>query len=115
MTFLKPLSIIFACTFAGELMRYTIPLPIPANIYGLLLLFFLLVTKIVPLSSVESTGNFLIDIMPVMFVPAGVGIISSWQSLSSILIPYIAILVISTIVVHSVTAKIADVIINKKR
>ena len=53
--------------------------------------------------------------MPVMFVPAGVGIISSWKSLSSILLPYIAILVISTIVVHSVTAKIADVIINKKR
>lgn len=78
MKFLKPLSIIFACTFAGELMRYTIPLPVPANIYGLLLLFLLLVTKIVPLSSVETTGNFLIDFMPVMFIPAGVGIISSW-------------------------------------
>ena len=50
MKFLKPLSIIFACTFAGELMRYTIPLPVPANIYGILLLFLLLVTKIVPLS-----------------------------------------------------------------
>ena len=68
MKFLKPLSIIFACTFAGELMRYTIPLPVPANIYGLLLLFLLLVTKIVPLSSVETTGNFLIDFMPVMFI-----------------------------------------------
>ena len=73
MKFLKPLSIIFACTFAGELMRYTIPLPVPANIYGLLLLFLLLVTKIVPLSSVETTGNFLIDFMPVMFIPAGTG------------------------------------------
>lgn len=114
MKFLKPLSIIFACTFAGELMRYTIPLPVPANIYGLLLLFLLLVTEIVPLSSVETTGNFLIDFMPVMFIPAGVGIISSWQSLSPILIPYIAILVISTIIVMCVTAKVADVIISKR-
>lgn len=114
MKFLKPLSIIFACTFAGELMRYTIPLPVPANIYGILLLFLLLVTKIVPLSSVETTGNFLIDFMPVMFIPAGVGIISSWQSLSPILIPYIAILVTSTIIVMCVTANVADVIISKR-
>ena len=114
MKFLKPLSIIFACTFAGELMRYTIPLPVPANIYGILLLFLLLVTKIVPLSSVETAGNFLIDFMPVMFIPAGVGIISSWQSLSPILIPYSAILVISTIIVMCVTAKVADVIISKR-
>ena len=114
MKFLKPLSIIFACTFAGELMRYTIPLPVPANIYGILLLFLLLVTKIVPLSSVETTGNFLIDFMPVMFIPAGVGIISSWQSLSPILIPYIAILVISTIIVMCVTANVADVIISNR-
>ena len=114
MKFLKPLSIIFACTFAGELMRYTIPLPVPANIYGILLLFLLLVTKIVPLSSVETTGNFLIDFMPVMFIPAGVGIISGWQSLSHILIPYIAILVISTIIVMCVTANVADVIISKR-
>ena len=114
MKFLKPLSIIFACTFAGELMRYTIPLPVPANIYGILLLFLLLVAKIVPLSSVETTGNFLIDFMPVMFIPAGVGIISSWQSLSPILIPYIAILVISTIIVMCVTANVADVIISKR-
>ena len=114
MKFLKPLSIIFACTFAGELMRYTIPLPVPANIYGILLLFLLLVTKIVPLSSVETTGNFLIDFMPVMFIPAGVGIISSRQSLSPILIPYIAILVISTIIVMCVTANVADVIISKR-
>lgn len=114
MKFLKPLSIIFACTFAGELMRYTIPLPVPANIYGILLLFLLLVTKIVPLSSVETTGNFLIDFMPVMFIPAGVGIISSWHSLSPILIPYIAILVISTIIVMCVTANVADVIISKR-
>ena len=39
MKYLYPFVIILAFTFLGELMNYFIPLPIPASIWGLLLLF----------------------------------------------------------------------------
>ena len=73
MKFLKQFLIILVITFMGEGLKYLLPLPIPASIYGMVLLFLALMTRIVKLESVRDAGKFLIEIMPVMFIPAGVG------------------------------------------
>ena len=39
MKYLYPFVVILAFTFLGELLNYFLPLPIPASIWGLLLLF----------------------------------------------------------------------------
>ena len=52
MKYIKQLSIILLISFLGELIHYLLPLPIPASIYGLILLFVALLTGIVPLSAV---------------------------------------------------------------
>ena len=64
-----------------------IPLPVPASIYGLILLLIALMTGIVKLHHIKETGQFLIDIMPIMFIPAGVGLITSWGVLKAQIIP----------------------------
>ena len=49
-----------------------LPLPVPASVYGLVLMLAALMTGIIKVGQVEETADFLIEIMPVMFVPAGV-------------------------------------------
>ena len=47
MKYLRQFGIILAVTCAGEIMKYFIPLPIPGSIYGLILMFVLLLTKVI--------------------------------------------------------------------
>lgn len=70
MKYLRQFGIILAVTCAGEIMKYFIPLPIPGSIYGLILMFVLLLTKVIKVEHVKETGEFLIEIMPLMFIPA---------------------------------------------
>ena len=92
MKYLRQLLIILIFSFAGEVLHYLIPIQIPASIYGLVLLFIALMTGLIQLPQVEETAKFLIEIMPMMFIPAGVGLLESWGVLKPILVPVIVIL-----------------------
>lgn len=108
MRYIKQFAIILAVTCVGEILKYFIPLPIPASIYGLVLMLVLLMTRRVRLESVKETAEFLIEIMPMMFIPAAVGLLVSWEQLRPILIPVVVITVVSTFVVMIVTGKVTD-------
>ena len=95
MKYLRQFGIILAVTCAGEVMKYFIPLPIPGSIYGLILMFVLLLTKVIKVDHVKETGEFLIEIMP-------------------LLVPLLVITVVSTFVVMIVTGKVTDFLISKK-
>lgn len=115
MRYLKESAIIFAITLAGELLNHTLPLPVPAGVYGLFLMLILLCSGLLKLKDIEATGNFLLDIMPVMFIPASVGLIESYQQLESVLIPILATTVISTVIVMAVTGKVAEAMLKRKK
>ena len=114
MKYLRQFGIILAVTCAGEIMKYFIPLPIPGSIYGLILMFVLLLAKVIKVEHVKETGEFLIEIMPLMFIPAGVGLVTSWSQLQSFLVPLLVITVVSTFVVMIVTGKVTDFLISRK-
>lgn len=92
-----------------------LPLPVPASIYGMVLLFVLLLTGALKVNQVKDAGKFLIEIMPVMFIPAGVGLISSWGVLRPILVPVSVITVVSLLTVMSASGTITQWVIRKKR
>lgn len=94
-------------------MKYFIPLPIPGSIYGLILMFVLLLLRVIKVEHVKETGEFLIEIMPLMFIPAGVGLITSWEQLQSFMVPLLVITVVSTFVVMIVTGKVTDFLISR--
>ena len=117
MKYVRQFGIILAVTFVGEVLKYYIPLPIPASIYGLVIMLGLLMTKIVPVKSVKDAGSFLIEIMSLMFIPAGVGLMISWNEISDIWLPLVLIIIITTVVVMVVTGRITQKVImhdNKK-
>ena len=99
MKFIKQFGIILAISFIGEIMNYLIPLPVPASIYGLVLMLLSLHFGSVHIDSVKDSGKFLIEIMPLMFIPAAVGLIESWKTIGSKIGTYLIITVLSTIFV----------------
>lgn len=104
-----------AVSFIGELLHKFLPLPVPAGIYGIILLFILLESKLLPLSSIKEVGTFFIDIMPVMLVPAAVELMDYWGLIRSQLIKYIIATVVSTVVVMAVSGLITQCIIRRKK
>jgi holin-like protein len=108
MKYMRQIGIILMVTFLGELLKYFIPLQIPASIYGLVLMLAALKTKIIPLESVQEAGNFMIEIMPMMFIPAAVGLITSWDILKSFFLPVIIVTIVSTIMVMAVVGRVTQ-------
>ena len=113
MKFMKQFVIILAVTFLGEALKYVIPLPIPASIYGLVLMLLALCTGILKLDQVKEAATFLIEIMPMMFIPAAVGLMDSWAQNKGICVPLIAVTLITTVVVMAVTGLVTQFIIRK--
>ena len=109
MKYLRQLLIILIFSFAGEILHYLIPIQIPASIYGLVLLFIALMTGLIQLPQVEETAKFLIEIMPMMFIPAGVGLL---EVLKPILVPVIVILIVSTFLVMGVSGLVTQGIMH---
>lgn len=113
MKYLRQFMIILLVSFVGELLKYAIPLPVPASIYGLVILFILLETGVLKLDAVKDTAIFLIEIMPLMFIPAGVGLIESWGDLSNMLVEVTVITVVSTVLVMGVSGKVTELVLKR--
>lgn len=114
MKYIRQFGIILAVTCVGEILKYFIPLPIPASIYGLVIMLGLLMSGRLCLESVRETSEFLVEIMPMMFIPAAVGLLVSWEHLKPILVPVLVITVVSTFVVMIVTGKVTDFLTKNK-
>ena len=99
MEFIKQLMIIIFISFLGEAMRFILPFPIPASVYGMVLMLAALLAGIIKLEHVEKTSYFLIEIMPMMLIPPAVGLIDSWSELAPILFPISVITFVTTIIV----------------
>lgn len=108
MRFIKQLLIILGVTFAGEALHFLLPLPVPASIYGLMLMLLCLCFKVFPLRAVEETGDFLIDLMPALFVPATVGVMAAWDVLQPVLLQVALITFLSLIVVMAVSGRVTQ-------
>ena len=115
MKFIKQFGIILVISLIGELLNFLIPLPIPASIYGLVLMLLCLQLHIIPISEVKETSAFLIEIMPLMFIPAAVGLITSFDILKAHLAAYLVITVTSTFLVMVVSGHVTQFVIRHRK
>ena len=113
MKYLIQFLIIIAFSFMGELLHYCLPLPIPASIYGIVLLFMVLELKWIKVKDIRETSSFLIAVMPVMFIPAAVGLIDSWSAISNAWLQYVVVTIVSTFVVMGVSGVLTQYVIRK--
>lgn len=112
MKYIKQFGIILSVTLLGELLNAVIPLPVPASIYGLVLMLTGLMTKLIPLHAVKETGKFLLDIMPLLFVPAAVGLIDTWGVLRPVIVPVTVTVLVSTVAVMAASGRATQAVIR---
>lgn len=115
MKYLKQVAILFAFTFISEILNRIIPLPIPASIYGLVLLFLCLEFKIIKIDQIKDTADFLLAILPIMFVPSSVGFIKALPLMEQYGIQFLIIGVSTTFSVMIVSGLVTQLILRIKK
>ena len=118
LNYMFQLSIIFGISFVGELLNRLLPLPIPASVYGLAILFLLLCTKIIKLEQVEKVSEYLMAIMPLFFIEPTVGIMNSYGLVKGNLLALFIACFLSFVSVMAVTGLVSQGIIkfqNKRK
>lgn len=103
MKYLRQMAVILGFSCLGELLHSLIPFPVPASIYGMVLLFLALILKLVKLEAVQETGKYLVSIMSVLFVCPAVGLLSCWELLRDNLVPVLVITVVSFVLTFAVS------------
>jgi holin-like protein len=114
MKYLHQILLILLFSFLGEVLHALLPWPIPASIYGMLLLFAALSMKIIRVEQVKDGGSFLVSFLPVLFVPPIVSLLDCWNQLKSHLIPIVPILIGSTVLCFAVSGRITQWYVGRK-
>ncbi|MCH4008410.1 CidA/LrgA family protein [Companilactobacillus sp.] len=114
------IAIFVGVLFVSNILSMLMPksFPVPAPVWGLLILYFLLTTKIVKVEQVEKMSTFLISIIGFLFVPSGVQLYTHLNIIKEDGVMLIIAIIISTIVllvVISYTAKFFIFISSKLR
>ena len=103
MKYIKQLFWILLFSGIGELLQAVIPLPIPAAIYGLVLLLCALCTGLLKAEKIADTARFLITIMPLLFVAPAVSILGNWNLIAPNVVSIVVITAVSTVIVFAVS------------
>lgn len=115
MTYIFQFLRILSFCLLGELLHFFVPLPIPASIYGLILLLLALKTGIVKLEQVKQTGSFLTGIFPLLFIPGAVGVMELWDILGKLWLPIVIVLIPVTILVFAASGWVTQWIAGRKQ
>lgn len=112
MKYLLQFTIIIGISFVAEIFSALLPGNIPGSIYGLIIMFLALFFKVIKVSQIRETAVFFMEIMPVVFVPAGAAILFSGKLLEQIWFPFLVITIVSTIIVFGVSGTITQIVYN---
>ena len=112
MKYLFQVGIIAAICFVSELLYVFLPLPIPASVYGIIILFLLLQFRIIKLRQVEDIADFFLKILPILFLAPSVGIMVTMDSIQNSLLSIVLIIVLSTIITTIVTRLVSQTILK---
>ena len=113
MKYLSQFLIILGFTLAGEALQRILPLPIPASVWGLSLLFLALCLKLVKVEQVKETAGFLTSILPILFVSPAVGIVEDWALIREDLLAILLLLVASTVLTFGIAGRTAQAFLKK--
>ena len=115
MKYLKQFTLILGVCLLGEVLRYVLPLPVPASVYGLVLMLVFLLTGLVKLDQVENAADFLIGIMSPMFIPAAVALMDQFAALRAILLPFFVINFVGLVITLGVTGRVTQVFLHREK
>lgn len=113
MKYLSQFLIILGFSLAGEALQRLVPLPIPASVYGIVLLFAALCAGLVKLAQVKEAGGFLTSILPILFVSPAVGILENWALIQDAVLPMFLLVAASTALTFGISGRVAQWLLKK--
>lgn len=108
-------SIIFGVCLASEGIAALLPVAFPASVIALLLLAFLLFTKILKPEHIQRLSGFLIANMAFFFLPSCVGVMEHAPIILRQLLPFLLISFLTTPLIYLVTACLVQWLIRRAR
>ena len=108
MKYLSQFLIILGFSLVGEALQLVIPLPIPASVYGLALLFAALCLKLVRPEQVRDAGGFLVSLLPLLFISPVVGLLENWDIIQGALLPIALLVAASTLLTFGISGRAAQ-------
>lgn len=114
MKYLTQFMTIMGFTLLGEVLQRIIPLPIPASVYGIVLLFAALCLKWIRVEQVKETGAFLSSILPILFVSPAVGIVEDWGLIREDLLAILLLLIGSTVLTFGISGRVTQAFLKKE-
>jgi holin-like protein len=99
----RGITVLLVCQLAGEVTARALNLPAPGPVLGMLLLFGMLLWRGAP-DWLDQVGQGLLRLLPLFFVPAGVGIMNHVQLMQSEWLAIAVTLLVSTVITMIVTA-----------
>ena len=115
MKYMIQIGVISTIAFIAEILHFILPFPIPASVYGMVILFLCLCFGIIKMEMVEDVADWILSIMPIFFIAPTVGLIEAFGDIKGQVIPLVFICFVSTVVVTSVTGLIAQGIIRLRK
>ena len=105
---------ILAFCFLGEILHHVLPLPVPASVYGLVLLLLALNFQLIKLEDVKEVGTYLTGIFPLLFVPAAAGVMELWAEMGEMLLPILIAIIPVTVLVMVSAGKTTQALTGRK-
>lgn len=103
MKYIRQLSIILLFSLGGDLCHALLPFPIPASIYGMVLLLAALGLKFLKVEAVKETGAFLVSLLPLLFVVPTVGLMACWDLIRGDLLRISILIIVTTVLTFGVS------------
>ena len=103
MKYIRQFGIILLFSLAGDLCHAWIPLPIPASIYGMLLLLFAFAAKLLKVEAVRETGLFLVSLLPLLFVIPTVGLMGCWDVIRTDVFKIAVLIIVTTVITFGIS------------
>ncbi len=114
MKFLPQILYILLFSLLGELLEAIIPLPIPAAIYGLVLLLIALCAGLLKEEHIAATADLLVSFLPLLFVAPAIQILEYWGLIAPNLAAIFTVIAVSTFLVFAVSGLVVKWIQRKK-
>lgn len=113
MKYFRQILLLLVFTALSELLHCLIPAPIPASIYGMILVFVALSLKIIRVEAISDVGGFLVSILPVLFVAPLASLMDYWGAIKDDLLPIFLIIFASTVIVFGLSGWVTQLLMKK--
>ncbi|STP99116.1 sensor histidine kinase, lytK [Enterococcus faecalis] len=102
-SFLQQAAVFAIIMLIANGLAFISPIPMPASVIGMVLLFIGLCTKVVKLEQVEGLGNSLSTVITFLFVPSGISLVNSLGIMQQFGVQIVFVILVATLALLATT------------